>query len=185
MRIKLDKVSNARKEGNYGKLDIEYTRDGGKPSKRTLVAIGPTKEIMNAFREDGAVGQEYEITMEKVEKDGKEYYNWVKAEKAEPSAAKTSYQAKSNYSTPEERAATHISICRQNALTNAVNYCVAKEGKATPAQIIEIAREFSAFTIGLEDLPVPVVAAAAPTKQAPAGGEGINWESTIEDDIPF
>jgi hypothetical protein len=176
MRIKLEKVGNARKEGNWGKLDIEYTRDGGKASKRTLVAIGPTKEIMNAFREDGAVGVEWEITLEKTEKDGKEYYNWVKAEKATASAAKTAYTARGNYETPEERAARHVSICRQNALTNAVNYFVAKDGKATPEQIIELAREFAAFTTGLDDLPV---VAAAPTAAAPAAVED------FADDIPF
>lgn len=180
MLIKLEKVSNARKEGKWGKLDIEYSRDGGKSTSRTLVAIGPTKDIMNKFREDGAVGKMWEIKLEKVEKDGKEFWNWIEATPAAEGAspAKAAYQAKSTYETPEERARRNLSICRQNALTNAVQYMIAKDGKATPEQILALARTFTAFTTGLDDLPEPEVAKPAP-KAEPVEDED------FADDIPF
>lgn len=178
MLIKLEKVSNARKEGKWGKLDIEYSRDGGKTTSRTLVAIGPTRDIMNKFREEGAVGKMWEIKLEKVEKDGKEFWNWVDAQPAADAPAKAAYQAKSNYETPEERERKNLSICRQNALTNAVNFLSAKDGKATPEQVIALAREFTAFTTGLDDAVEDAeagVVAPEPAAKAP----------DFDDDIPF
>lgn len=181
MLIKLEAVKNARKEGKLGKLDIEYSRDGGKSTSRTLVAIGPTKDIMNKFREDGAVGKMWDVKLEKVEKNGQEFWNWVSAEPAGDAAspAKAAYQAKSNYETPEERARRNLSICRQNALTNAVQYYIAKDGKATPEAILELARTFTAFTTGLDDLPVTKEPEAAPKVTQPDDVED------FADDIPF
>lgn len=179
MLITLDKVSNARKEGKWGKLDIEYTRDGGKSSKKTLVAIGETAAIMGAFREDGAVGAQWEIGLKAVEKDGQTYYNWISATKVEGAVAevKKAYAAKSTYETPEERARRNVSICRQNALTNAVAFLSAKDGKATVDKVIEVAREFAAFTTGaLDDMPQgaePALDKASPKADG------------FDDDIPF
>jgi uncharacterized ParB-like nuclease family protein len=169
MLITLDKVANARTEGKWGKLDIEYTRDG-KSSKKTLVAIGETKAVMSAFREDNAVGAQWEIDLKTTDKDGQTYYNWVGAKKVEGGAqeAKKVYQAKSTYETPEERARRNVSICRQNALTNAVNHLSAKDGKTTVAEILKVAREFAAFTSG--------ALAEEPVEEVP---------DELTDDIPF
>lgn len=178
MQILLKEVKNPRKEGKWGKLDIVYVKDG-KESKRTLVAIGNTKDVMNAFREPGAVGSVFEIGLTTTEKDGQTYYNWDSAKKVEGSAAKetkSSYTSKSTYETPEERALKNISICRQNALTNAVVFLSAKEGKATPEDVISLATVFAAFTAepyAIPEAPKPV---AAPAPEVP---------EELEDDIPF
>ena len=185
MIITLDKVENARKEGKWGKIDITYTRDGGKPSKRTLVAVGDTKKVIDLFRQDGAVGKTYDVT---IEKDG-DFYNWVDAKEAEsaPAEAKKAYQAKSTYETPEERAARNVSICRQNALTNAVAFLSAKEGKATPEQVIELARRFASFTTGLDDLlEAKAEREAIEEEAAPAAPKkNTKAKEDFDDDIPF
>jgi uncharacterized ParB-like nuclease family protein len=178
MLITLDKVSNARKEGKWAKLDIEYTRDGGKSSKKTLVGIGETLKIMSAFRDEGAVGAQWEIDLKTVEKDGQTYYNWIGAKKVEGGAvqeAKSAYKAKSTYETPEERAARNVSICRQNALTNAVVFLNAKNSKASVDEVISVAREFAAFTSGNLDV----------TLRDEAEQYEDQANSGITDDIPF
>lgn len=183
MRITLNRVSNARKDGKWFKIDIEYTREGGKPSKRTLVAVGDTKKVIEAFREDGAEGCDFEV---KIEKDG-EFYNWVGVEKMDKSAAPaaTAYKGKSTYETPEERARKNVSIARQNALTNAVNYFSAKDGKATVDQILSVATEFAAFTLGELD-ETGFMEAAPPAKKAKEKVRDREaGEDDIEDDIPF
>jgi len=181
MRITLNKVSNARKEGKWGKLDIEYTRDGGKSGKRTLVAIGGSKDVMNLFREDDAVGADYEIELETVEKNGETYYNWVGAKKVAGGVGeeKKSYTAKSTYETPEERAKKNVYISRQNALTNAVSFVTAKDGKATVGTVIEVAKQFAQFNL-LGDVGQEAGAKPAGPKAPEADGD-----ADFDDDIPF
>lgn len=183
MRIKLDKVSNFRKEGKWGKVDVEYTRDGGKATKRTLVAIGPTKDIIEQFRVDGAVGADWEIELETVEKDGQTYYNWMKATKLDPQEAASSpasaYKAKSTYETPEERAKKNVFIARQNALTNAVSFMAYRNPKASPEDVVKVAETFVCFTLDSPFNPTttPVTAEAGPNVgSGNLGDDDIPWE---------
>lgn len=176
MRITLNKIGNARKEGKWNKIDIEFTRDGGKSSKRTLVAVGETKGVIEALREEGAVGSDFEI---KVEKDG-EFWNWVGATKVEGGGggeAKQAYRAKSTYETPEERARKNVSIARQNALTNSVNWFSAKDGKATVDQVLAVATEFAAFTLGELDVTMSF--------EDNTNNAAKKADDDFEDDIPF
>jgi hypothetical protein len=186
MQITLTKASNPRTEGKWGKLDIEYVQNG-KTYKRTLVAIGPTKEVMQVLRKEDAAGETFEIELETVDKDGQKFYNWVGAKKAEPSAAaeaKQTYVAKSNYETPEERAKKNVYICRQNALTNAVNYFVAKEGKASASEILNLANEFAHFSLNGLDGVEPEDSKSP--KPAPSNKKAKKEvEEELEDDIPF
>ena len=173
MLITLTAVKNPRKEGKWGKIDIEYTRDGGKPSKRTLVAVGETKGVIEVLRQDGAVGKTFDVKM--VQSDDGKFWNWVGIEEAAaPAAATKTYAAKGNYETPEERAKRHVSICRQNALTNAVAYLAAKEGKATPDDVINLAKQFASWTTGLDDA-LEDLANEATVKE----------KEDFDDDIPF
>lgn len=176
MLITLTAVKNIRKEGKWGKIDIEYTRDGGKPSKRTLVAVGETKGVIEVLRQDGAVGKTFDVKI--VKSDDGQFWNWVGIEEAAAPAAAAggakTYAAKGNYETPEERAKRHVSICRQNALTNAVAYLTSKEGKATPEDVIKLATQFASWTTGLDD-----------ALEDLANESAVTTKEDFEDDIPF
>lgn len=179
MIIILDKVENARKEGKLGKIDITFTKDGGKSAKRTLVTVGKTKEVIEVFRQDGAVGKTYDVTLEK---DG-EFWNWVAAKEVPAGAAAAeggakTYQAKSTYETPEERARRNVSICRQNALTNAVVFMTAKSNKATPEEVLDVAAHFAAWTTGAMDINMD----SEPANAAPPA---IQPSKDFDDDLPF
>lgn len=93
-----------------------------------------------------------------------EFWNWKSvqagsapapvADKDVPATGKTTpYQApKSTYATPEERAQTQVYIVRQSTLTQAVALCAANapyfKKERTPADIINIAKQFEAHVMG-------------------------------------
>lgn len=189
MQIVLNKVGEPYMKNGYGKLDLEYTRDG-KNSKTTLTAVGPTKGVVQSLK-GAQAGETWDI---KMEKKG-EFWNWIDATKLEgapagdapaPAARSFSPGTKWQGESPEERARKNISIARQNALTNAVNFVSAKDGKATIDQVIDVATQFAAFTLGelsvTGDAPAEEEAkpAAKPTTRKSKVGD-----AEFDDDLPF
>lgn len=58
---------------------------------------------------------------------------------------------KSTYQTAEERAQVQVYIVRQSTLTQAINYLqLSKDFDATPANVIEIAKQFESHVFGNE-----------------------------------
>jgi hypothetical protein len=142
MQIEIVKVGKPYKEGKWGKLDIEYIRDG-KNVSRKLAAVGKTADVVKVLA-NATSGEHYEI---EVEKNG-EYYNWNVATKVENVAPekKTSYQAaKSTYETPEERARKQVYIARQSSLATATNLLGVG---ADPDKVVAVAQKFVDFVMG-------------------------------------
>ena len=59
--------------------------------------------------------------------------------------------ARGNWETSEERAARQVMIVRQSQLTNTISYFeLTKHTKATPEDVIAVAKVFEAFVLGTE-----------------------------------
>lgn len=135
----------ANGKGSYDILTVTFKNIGtGKIEAKKLVSFGSGVAAFNAL-EDAKKGATYEIESVK----GEKYWEWTnaaktvltEADKAEaPKAASGGATAyKSNYETPEERAARQVMIVRQSSLANAV----ALLGPAhTPAEVLEVTQIF-------------------------------------------
>jgi hypothetical protein len=171
MLIELVSKGNFRKEGNYQKLDVEYIREG-KKQKKTLVAINKTKEVVKKIYQEINPGDSIEVELEKSE-DG-QYWNWVGVTKAEAPAAKSSYQTKNTYETPEERARKQVYIVKQSSIANALEFHK-NDAKVTVDQVLETADAFVKYVFG-------ELEAEKPSSPKPASTA---VDADFEDDIPF
>lgn len=149
MIIEIIEVGPVVKDGNYFKMQLKYSREG-KQVSRNLVALGETKAVVQKLK-DAKPGESWDIKLEKVEKNGQEFWNWVGAEKAAADAApaKASF-SKSTYATPEERAQQQVYICRQSSLKAAVEYyALLTDSRPTPEEVISVASRFTSWVMDL------------------------------------
>jgi hypothetical protein len=167
MQIELVKIGEVVKEGKWPKMNLEYIRDG-KNATRKLVAVGETGKVMKALQ-GCSPGDHVEIEMVK---DG-EYWNWVGLTPvAKDEAKKTSYQEKSRYETPEERALRQVYIVRQSSLTSAMKFYELRGTKFTFEDTIALADEFVNYVFNGNAAPME---AEKPMKKDP----------DFDYDIPF
>lgn len=178
MTIELTNVSPVRIEGKFPKMDINYVRDG-KNNNRTLAGVGKTKDVITVLSK-ATMGDSFEILLEKSADD--KFWNWVDAKKVVPTAAaetvaavKTSYQTKSTYETPEERAKKQVYIIRQSSLANAIEFLNAQGKKFTVDEVLERAQEFVDFVFQTECL----------NRAKGLAEEGLKQAEEFKDDIPF
>lgn len=177
MQIELTSKGRLYKEGKWQKLDIEYVRDG-KKQKRTLVAIGDTKEVVKKLVQDFNEGDQIEVSLKQSE-DG-QYWNWVDVAPVDEGQAKpkSSVQVKGGWETPEERARKQVYIIRQSSIANALEFHK-NDAKLTVEQALATAKKFEQYVFGSLELEEP-----APAKAKPASQEK-GEEDVFEDDIPF
>lgn len=144
---------NKSAKGRWEELTVTY-KDLKDESVRTkkLVSFGDQKPCFDFFSDDSInTGGICVVTLKK---DGK-FWNWVEvtsgSDESKTRASKTSNHTKGvttkpsggNWETPVERQARQLSICRQNALTNAVNAC----GENVSVEVIlGLADKFFAYT---------------------------------------
>lgn len=163
MRIRIEDIDGPMKssKGRWQEIKLTYTDlQNDETKNKVLVNFGPQQPVFEHFA-SGDVGAGEEVGIQ-LKKDGK-FWNWVGVEGDETSGASqprsvssgkstgskgssSGYERKSgsgNWETTEERKQRQLSICRQNALTNAVN---AGGGKLTEEQIIDLADKFFYYT---------------------------------------
>jgi hypothetical protein len=179
MQIEITDVGPAKKDGNYVKMQLGYVRDG-KNNSRTLVAVGKTTEVVKELAANAKPGDIYEIELEKSKDD--KFWNWIGATKEEKQvkaeAAKTSYQTKSTYETPEERARKQVYIVRQSSIANAIEFLHCQGKKFSPEEVMDIARAFVSFVFATSgQITVDEVALG--------GDQDPNANVDFKDDIPF
>ena len=181
MQIQISSVSPVRVEGKFPKIDIKYFRDG-KSTERTLAGVGKTKDVINILKE----AKENDIYDIELEKKG-EYYNWVGATKAVAQAAaeqaKSSYQTKSTYETPEERAKKQVYIVRQSSITNAIEYLNDQSKKFSVSEVLDVAEQFVQFVFNGREVAEENVKMERATKLAEKGMATV--EDEFKDDNPF
>lgn len=175
MQIEVSKVSPVRMEGKYAKMDVHFIREG-KSSNRTIAGVGKSKDVLNVLKEANP-GDLYDIELVKSADD--KYWNWEGAKKAEKqveaAAAKTSYQTKSTYETPEERAKKQVYIIRQSSLSNAIEYLTAQGKKYSPAEVFDHAQNFVDFVFQTERM----------DRVAKIAEKAAERVEDMQDDIPF
>lgn len=177
MQIEITGVTPIVVEGKYPKMTVDYVRDGSAKSNK-IVGLGKTKDVMNILK-DAKGGDVFDIELEKKG----DYYNWVAATKVQgasgaTAAAKTSYQAKSTYETPEERAKRQVYIVRQSSISNSIEYLNAQGKKFTVEDVQDVAQQFVDFVFQTERL-------AKATKLAEKGAAAATTQGELDDDIPF
>lgn len=183
MQIELVKIGKPTKSGNTTKVDIEYVRDG-KNVKRALHGYGKTKDVIQGLN-DFVEGDIAEVELEKAEKDGQTYWNWVGITKVNGAAAVAAKKSeyKSTYETPEERAEKNVRITRMACLNSAVQFSE-RLPKSTPDDIMRWAERFVSFVMQTEQLEERPAQMAKATAAAAKGVKAAGGDE-FQDDIPF
>ena len=159
MLIKVEEINGPHKssKGKWQEIELVYTEDGEDSTRtKTLVSFGDGKPAFDQLSSgDFGPGDEIEVELKK---NGK-YWNWVSFYtdgKSKPTAAKPAGGGKSSagsaatksggWETPEERYKRDLTICRQNALTNAVNAQHIIQGIPSVADVLDLAQTFFEWT---------------------------------------
>lgn len=148
-------------KGGYTSIEVTYKDDNNKVSNKKLMSFG-NAGVYKTFK--GATkGQVYSVTSVK---DDAGYWQWTEASLAGSvgnsentggqvgSGSKTSTSG-STYATKEERAATQVLICKQNALTNAANLLKSDKKVPTAKEVTELAQELANWTLGVDAPTLP------------------------------
>ena len=161
MRIEIQEINGPVKssKGKWQEIELVYTdlKDDSNRTK-TLVSFGDGQSVFDAL-ESGEYGPGDQVEID-LKKSGK-YWNWVGISKDDverPAASKPNRGSSSgstsksgwtpdpNRETKEERHLKNLAICRQNALTNAVNLKVSEQGVVPAQEIIDLADFFFQYT---------------------------------------
>ena len=159
MRIEIQEINGPVKssKGKWQEIELVYTdlKDDSNRTK-TLVSFGDGQSVFEAL-EGGEYGPGDQAEVE-LKKSGK-YWNWVGISKgdgeksvvsktsrpaSQGTTSKSGWTPDPNRETKEERHLRNLAICRQNALTNAVNTLGVSEHN--PDNIIELAERFFQYT---------------------------------------
>lgn len=161
MRITIQEVDGPNKsdKGRWQEITLTYTdqKDDSNRTK-TLVSFGDGKPVYDALEAgEFGPGDEAEIELKKAGK----FWNWVGIDsvssdvapsKSKPtstpkSGGKSGWTPDPNRETAEERYYRNLAICRQNALTNAVNFASSAEAEPVDVNfILETADKFFQYT---------------------------------------
>lgn len=141
MKINVISVDNQTKTAKNGKsyqtLEVVFKNlsFGNKVESKQLMSFGATKDAFDFLR--SVSGGNFEVT---VVKNDRGYNDWTavqpitdaeaSVQDAPSNATKHSSPARSNFETPEERAARQVLIVRQSCLSNAV--AILNAGAKTP-----------------------------------------------------
>ena len=147
--INVQSVTKPTSKGSYTMLDNAFKRlDTGKIEGKKIMSF-TNKEVFAALSK-ATNGQQFTITTEKNTETG--YWDWTAASAgggaeaqahAKGASAAGFSSPKSNYETPEERAARQVLIVRQSSLSSAIEL-LSNEKK--PPTVEEVLRTADIFT---------------------------------------
>lgn len=147
------KVEN---KGKYRVANVTYKTTEGKVEAKNVMSF-VNKNVFNLLSE-AKQGDMFEI---KSEKNDKGFWEWKEAGPAgkntsSPTEGRVAV-SRSTYETPEERAKKQVYIVRQSSISAALELMKLQErNKVTPADVVELAREFERYVF---DIASPVVEA--------------------------
>lgn len=133
MYAQIQDVDGPNSKGKYSQIVVTYTNDKDENKTVNLVSFGDGKDVYDAFA-SGEYGPGSTVNF-KMKKNG-QYWNVVGIEEASGDAPKrpenktktasgnksSGWQPDPSRETPEERHKKNLAICRQNALTNSINF---------------------------------------------------------------
>jgi hypothetical protein len=149
-------IQKKKGPGTYEVLNVTYKNHTfqDKVESKKLVDFATDKDLYKTVG-DANKGDTFSIEREK-DATG-QYWNWVGIARqdgtvsgaASSSKPTSSVTTKSTYQTPEERAAVQLYIIRQSSIASAVNL-TKDHGTPTADSVIEIARKFEEYVLGIE-----------------------------------
>ena len=139
-------------KGKWKQVVVSYENENGEIKKQTLVSFGDGKSAYDAFANgDFGVGDDVEFEMKK----NGNYWNVVGVEQATGMNKSTKPKAEGapkagrsgDWETSEERRLRNLTICRQNALTAAVNFVTRETAQDLDTKtVLDIADKFFHYT---------------------------------------
>jgi hypothetical protein len=140
-------------KGSYQKAEVAYKRDGKVEGRQIMSFVN--KEVFNTVVKAKA-GEVYEV---KLEKDAKDYWQWVSIQTGGSVEASNSSNAgnngngmgksvRSTYETPEERAIKQVYIVRQSSISNALTFTLSGKDKHSIEDVLKIAKMFEGYVFG-------------------------------------
>lgn len=147
----------AKNGRTYQSMEVTYKGDNGQVSSKKLMSFSNPDIFKQA--KDWQKGDSVNINSQK---DDNGYWQWVgilgdgetppitqQAQQSAPkSTGNTTRVTGSNYETKEERAERQVMIVRQSSLSNAVATFALGGTKATPKEVISLARTYEDYVFG-------------------------------------
>lgn len=170
-KITVIRVTKTEQEGKFGKfpvVDLAYKTDDDKTKGMKIFGYGPNKEVAIV----AGASQQGDILEAEFHQNAKGFWEFASlkntGEKSVPAGEQASNKGttssvgsvgttRSNWETPEERAARQVMIVRQSSLSTAAGL----RPKGSASEVISLAKEFEAFVMGNE----------SPKKQVQQTGE--------------
>lgn len=144
--LKVDKAHVPNTKGGYQVAEVAYKDlKENKVSSKKVMSFS-NKAVFSAASA-AQMGEVYDVTMEK----GEKYWEWTSMTKSSPAAAGAAKLTagfgnaapKSNYETPEERAAKQVYIVKQSSLSVAADLLsIGAKSPPNPDEVILLAQKF-------------------------------------------
>ena len=141
--------------GKWSKAVVNYTTQDGKVETKNLMSFA--KNGVYPVLSTAKQGETFEVQLGKNDKG---YWEFTSATKttgqgAQAPAGKATSPAgspapRSNFETPEERAARQVFIIRQSSLSTATSILSVGAKSVSPKQVIDTAKELEAYVFGKE-----------------------------------
>lgn len=141
-------------KGKYQVATVAYKGPDGKVDAKKLVSFA-NKAVYDLLKEAQS-GDLFEVTSEK---DTNGYWQWTSATAVGKNTGGSSApagkvaQARSNFETPEERAARQVYIVRQSSVSNAIAFHTAVKDKVTIDDVLKTAKAIEQYVFAGPDLP--------------------------------
>lgn len=148
-------------KGSYQSAEVAYKAEDGQVKGKKVMSFGAGAPAFKALSK-AQPGEVYSVTPVKNDKD---FWDWTDVKKLDGSSGASTQTGVtqptetarpagkvmgSNYETSDERAAKQVFIVRQSSIANAV---ALKGSKATPEEVIAVAKQFEAFVFSKEETP--------------------------------
>jgi len=151
-------------KGKYKMAEITF-KDLAKGQTSSKKLMSFSNPVVYKTLVDAKKGEVYTIEMQKNDKG---FWDWIAAATTtgvstntggspeattKPTGAASFASPKSTYETPEERAKKQVYIVRQSSLSAAIDTLKTDKKNPTPAEVIDLAKQYEGFVFGKNDVP--------------------------------
>lgn len=141
--LRSTKTKRDGKKGPYPVVELAYKNHEGKTKGMTIFGFGDQAEIA-AVAEELKEGDVCDVEFEKNDKGFWQFRNLTKVEVKEGQVVEKPV-SRGNWETSEERAARQVMIVRQSSLSTAVALFDVNKTKASPQDVVNVARLFEEY----------------------------------------
>lgn len=144
-------------KGKFSMAQVAYKGPDGKVEGKKLPSFN-NPEVFKTL----TAAQQGDLFQVVSEKDNNGYWQWTSAvaggknvgnsETGVVAVKSQTTQARSNFETPEERAARQVYIVRQSSISNAVDLLKDPKKVASVDEVLAVAKEFEEFVFGTRNI---------------------------------